>query len=339
MPSSRKYPLLALGDLKADHSADFFAQLCEKRQVPRDQGPFFLCKFRDAKRTVSTTPLWHDGPWYEACQSSWVLGQHYKIRGRLIDTERYGLQLEIEQIRAVTEQDREDGYREELIHDGSASHAEADFQALRELLERDIQHPPLRRLVRLLVEREAEKIKSLPATPNRFYAYPGGWLEHTLSVAKLSGELAERYQQRFPKLMMNRDLVVAGAVLHDYGRLLEVDAAAAPGLMPEMNRAGGLFGPHFLAFAAIRDAAREVPELEGEWLELLLHVVVSYLELPTWGSPRLPRVAEALIIHHADDLDAKLEMYARCLERDTAAGPFTARDATLGRELLKQRTI
>ena len=48
---------------------------------------------------------------------------------------------------------------------------------------------------------------------------------------------------------------------------------------------------------------------------------------------------ECLILHHADDLDAKLEMYARCLTRDTAAGPFTDRDPVLGRQLYKGRTV
>ena len=74
-------------------------------------------------------------------------------------------------------------------------------------------------------------------------------------------------------------------------------------------------------------------------LELLLHMVVSHLRLPEWGSPRLPLIPEVLIVHHADDLDAKFEMYARCLTRDAADGPFTDRDPVLGRPLLKGRTV
>ena len=57
------------------------------------------------------------------------------------------------------------------------------------------------------------------------------------------------------------------------------------------------------------------------------------------GLPRLPLIPECLIIHHADDLDAKLEMYARCLSRDQAAGPFTDRDPVLGRQLYKGRSV
>ena len=66
---------------------------------------------------------------------------------------------------------------------------------------------------------------------------------------------------------------------------------------------------------------------------------MSHLNLPEWGSPRLPLIPECLILHHADDLDAKLEMYARCLSRDTADGLFTARDPVLNRQLFKGRGV
>jgi len=86
-------------------------------------------------------------------------------------------------------------------------------------------------------------------------------------------------------------------------------------------------------------AAREVPELNPELLLYLEHLILSHLTLPEWGSPRLPWIPEAIILHHADDLDAKLEMYVRCLMRDQSPGPFTERDPALNRALLKGRTV
>ena len=137
---------------------------------------------------------------------------------------------------------------------------------------------------------------------------------------------------------LNRDLVVAGAVLHDIGRALEFDNVT-PGLPVRAGVAGELFGHLFLAYDMIRSAARDVPELHPELLDLLLHVVVTHLRLPEWGSPRLPCIPEVLILHHADDLDAKFEMYARCLTNDLSDGPFTERDPNLGRALLKGRKV
>jgi 3'-5' exoribonuclease len=68
-------------------------------------------------------------------------------------------------------------------------------------------------------------------------------------------------------------------------------------------------------------------------------LLLSYLAIPEWGSARLPCVPECLILHHADDLDAKMEMYLRCLTRDTSPGPFTDPDPVLGKSLLKERGV
>ena len=89
----------------------------------------------------------------------------------------------------------------------------------------------------------------------------------------------------------------------------------------------------------VRSHAAKVPGLNGELLKLLEHVIVSHLTLPAWGSLRLPAVPEVLILHHADDLDAKMEMYVRCLTRDPSAGPFTDPDPVLKRPLWKGRTV
>ena len=102
---------------------------------------------------------------------------------------------------------------------------------------------------------------------------------------------------------------------------------------------GRLAGHLLLGRDLVRDTARELGDVNPELVQILEHIVLTHLGLPEWGSPRLPLVPEALIIHHADDLDAKLEMYARCLSRDRADGPFTERDPGLGRQLFKGRSV
>jgi 3'-5' exoribonuclease len=181
-------------------------------------------------------------------------------------------------------------------------------------------------------------LQRLPATQNRFYPFAGGLLEHILSVTRSCLGLMELYAERYPDLRppLNRDVVVAGAILHDIGRVVEFDDHA---LAPQPTVPGRLFGHLFLGRDLVRDAAREQGDINPELLQLLEHVLITHLNLPEWGSPRLPLVPECLIIHHADDLDAKLEMYVRCLTRDQAAGPFTDRDPALNRQLWKGRSV
>jgi 3'-5' exoribonuclease len=330
--------LTRLSELTTGQSGDFFVLLAERKAgATRDNKPFYACRFRDAQRTAAVM-VWADGPWFEACEKEWHEGQFYKIRGNYNEHERYGPQIDIHNIRAVTDKDRGDGFDPADLVERSRYDSDAMLAELRNLAEKNVADEPLRRLVLTLLERHAEPLKRLPATQRHFYPFCGGLLEHLLSVTHISLSLVETYAARYTELKppLNRDLVVAAAILHDIGRVAEfTDDPVAP----QQTVAGRLFGHLFLGRDLVRDAARDVSDLKPELLQLLEHVIITHLTLPEWGSPRLPQVPEALIIHHADDLDAKLEMYVRCLTRDKEVGDFTARDPVLGKQLYKGREV
>jgi 3'-5' exoribonuclease len=338
--SKAKKPVLAkLSDLRAGDYVDCFVQLAEKsRGTTRDGNPFFTCKFRDARRTVGAVPIWGDSPLFEQAQE-WLVGQFFKVRATFTEHEKYGPQLDIEQIRPVEDRDRADGFTELDFTERSRHDPEAMFAELEALVTGEVADGPLRALVLSLLTANAAALKTLPASARHYYPFAGGWLEHTLSVSRNVTWLSDRYAAAFPELNppLNRGLVIAAAVLHDIGRVRELHAV--PGQVVKDTVPGELFGHVFLAYDMIRAAAAGVPDLNPELLELLLHCVVAHLMLPHWGTTRQPCIPEVLILHHADDLDAKMEMYARCLTRDRSDGPFTDRDPVLGRPLLKKRTV
>jgi 3'-5' exoribonuclease len=327
-----------LHELTPDQFADFFAYLGErKRSVTRDGKPYYTCRFQDAKR-VASFMVWSDGGWFRACEEQWREGQFYKIRAVYGESERFGPQLEIHDIRPVVEADRADGFDLADFIEHSRHSPDEMFAALWELCEKEIADQGLRKLVQTLLERHAESLKQVPATLNKFYPFAGGLLEHTLCVTRSCLLLADYYCASDPQLNppLNRDLIIAGAALHDLGRVLEYrpDLPAAQPTVP-----GRLFGHLFLGRDLIRDTAKELGDVNPELVQLLEHLLISHLNLPEWGSPRLPLIPESLILHHADDLDAKLEMYVRCLTNDRAEGPFTDRDPVLGRQLFKGRAV
>jgi 3'-5' exoribonuclease len=338
--SKAKKPVLAkLSDLRAGDYADCFVQLAGKtRGTTRDNKPFVSCKFRDARRTVGAVPIWEDSPLFaEALE--WQVGQFFKVRATFSEHEKYGPQIDIEQIRPVGDRDRADGFAELDFSERSRHDPEVMFTELQELATGEIADAPLRTLVLNLLTANAATLKTLPGSARHYYPFAGGWLEHTLAVARTCVWLADRYAAQFPELNppLNRGLVIASAVLHDIGRVRELDAV--PGQPIKDTVPGELFGRLFLGYEMIRTAAAGVPDLGAELLELLLHCVVAHLKQPEWGSTRQPCVPEALILHHAADLDARMEMYVRCLTRDTAEGPFTDRDPIFGRPLLKGRKV
>jgi len=340
MSKARKPPLQKLADLQPGQYADCFAQLAEKKPGTTQTGkPFYLCRFRDDRRTVSVM-VWGDSSYYGDCQAHWQLGQFFKIRGTFLEHDKYGPQLEVERIRLVEDSDRAEGFNELDFLERSRFDPDVMFSELDALVLAEIHDPPLRYLTQKLLLTHAATLKLLPASARHYYPFAGGWLEHTLNVTRHCIWLAEQYAKHFSHLKppLNRDLVVAGAVLHEIGRVKELEAGP-PGQPPRAGVTGELFGHLLLGYDLIRTAAKDIPDLNPELLELLLHIVVAHLRLPEWGSPRLPCIPEVLILHHADDLDAKLEMYARCLTKDSTEGPFTERDPILGRPLLKQRTV
>lgn len=333
-----KPPLLRLSELTPGQFADCFALLAERsKSATRDGKPFFSCRFRDAQRTVSVM-VWSDAGWYADCEQHWREGQFYKIRGTYTEHERYGPQFDLQVLREVTDADRAEGFDPAEFGVRTRFDVDSMFAELIALAELHIADAPLRRLVLTLLDGHKEPFKQLPATLRNFHPFPGGLLEHTLSVTKNCLWLAEKYAVTYADLQppLNRDLIVAAAILHDIGRVaeLETDEQTTQHTVP-----GRLFGHLFLGRDLVRDAARELGDVDPELLQLLEHIIITHLNLPEWGSPKLPLIPECLILHHADDLDAKMEMYARCLRNDRSPGPFTARDPVLGRHLYKGRRV
>jgi 3'-5' exoribonuclease len=333
-----KPPVQRLSELTEGQLADFFALLVERSKgATRDGKPFFTCRFRDLRRTV-TYMVWGDGKHFADCEAKWREGCFYKLRATYGQHERYGPQIDVVAIREVSDEDRADGFDPAEFVEHSRYDRDKMFAELHVLAETAITDEPLRRLVTGLLDKHAEALKRLPATVGKFHPFAGGLLEHTLSVTRTCLWLVEKYIDHYTELKptLNRDLVAAGAILHDIGRVVELSDDP---LAPQPTVPGRLFGHLFLGRDLVRDAAREQGDVNPELVQLLEHLIVTHLTLPEWGSPRLPLVPECLILHHADDLDAKLEMYARCLTRDTAAGPFTDRDPVLGRQLYKGRSV
>ena len=135
-----------------------------------------------------------------------------------------------------------------------------------------------------------------PAAMRHHHAFLGGLLEHTLSVTAICDALARHYGA-----VVDRDLLIAGALLHDIGKVLEIGARAG---FPYTDD-GRLLGHVLLGLRLVAEAARAVDGLAPRRLLLLEHCIAAHQGRYEWQSPREPLIIEALLLHHADDLDAK----------------------------------
>jgi 3'-5' exoribonuclease len=331
-----------LSDLKPGDRGTFFAVLAERtRSNSHANRPYYICRFKDLRRTV-TYMVWSDSAHFAACDSEWQAGQFFKVQAVYGDHPKYGSQLEeVEKIRFVNDRDAADGFDPTDLVEQPRLDLDGTLSELLTFITETITDEPLRRLTVGLVERHGDRLKRLPAHEKRFYPFPGGLLQHTMSVARMAAQLADYFRDRYPDLRppINKDLVAAGAVLHDIGHVAELEPATGLLDRPIPTIEGRLVGHLFLGRDLVRDAAREQGDVNPELLRLLEHLIVTHLDLPEWGSPQQSFIPEALILFFADGLDARMEMFVRCLMRDGSPGPFTERDGLLGQRLLKGREV
>ena len=323
---------LRLSEMAINQQGDFFALLDSKAQATTKDGkPYFRVAFRDAARTV-TVMVWDNTPHFPDCEKNWAEGVFYKLRGRYFENQ-YGPNLELDRIRPVDDTDAD--FKESDYLPSSRFDAQKMWDELHAIFAEHIAEQPLRRLVEHVFATHSEAARSYPAASRNHHAYRHGYLEHTLSVTKTAVFLAEKYLAYYPGMEppLSKSLVVAGAALHDIGKVRELDGVpTGSSYTPE----GRLVGHILIGRDLVREAAGDVPDLAPETLLRLEHIIISHQNLPEWGSPIAPHTPEALLVHYCDDIDAKYHMMATLLEQPNTSGdPFTSRRNPMGRMIYR----
>jgi 3'-5' exoribonuclease len=336
MPRGEAEPrIVRLAELEPGEQGDFFALLVKKdRAQTREGKPFYRATFRDNGRSA-TAMIWADGGWFEDCDERWQPGQCYKLRARYYENQ-YGPHVDLEKIRPVESADVASGFDPAAFHPASRFDPDQMFAELLAIAEREIADPLVRQLTVELLQDHADDWRGMAAATRNHHAYQGGFLEHVLSVAETAVYLADKYVALYPDLTppLSKSLVVAGAILHDIGKLLELDHHPTGA---EYTPVGRLVGHLVLGRDMLRAKAATIPEFDAETLLRLEHILLAHQGIPEWGSPIPPSTPEALLVHFADDIDAKFQMFAAAL----AAPPlptdpaFTARDNPLKRRLFR----
>jgi 3'-5' exoribonuclease len=326
--------IVALSEMKEGQMADCFVLLTEKEaRQTRGGKPFYTLIVRDRGRKVAM-PIWSDSEFFAACEHEWQPGQFFKVRGTLRNTE-WGLQLEIERIRLATDEDRRDGFDPLDFRERTRFDQNAMFRELTDLARTHISEKPLARLVLAILERYEHGIKEIPAATHNHHAFVGGYLEHVLSVTRTAAYLADKYIEYYRDLEppISKSLVVAGAILHDIGKLRELDAT---GPQAAYSVEGRLLGHMILGRDIVRELAPTIDALSPATQLQLEHIIAAHQALREWGAVVEPHTIECVLVHYADDMDAKVNMMVQALSKDTTPGPFTSRDNPLRRNLFKR---
>jgi len=142
----------------------------------------------------------------------------------------------------------------------------------------------------------AEKFKTAPAATDFHHPYIGGLVEHTLACVQMAKMIALKYTD------INLSLLLCGTALHDIGKIEEL---AYKRSFYYTDR-GRLLGHIVLGVNMVSAAIDNMPNFPEELKNLVLHIMLSHHGEQEWGSPKRPMCFEAIILHHIDNLDAKI---------------------------------
>ncbi len=193
-----------------------------------------------------------------------------------------------------------------------------------------IGNPHLRGLLDVIFADEeiAVAYRTAPAAKSVHHAWLGGLIEHVLSLCQLAKMTAAHYKD------IDLDLLLAGVILHDIGKIRELSYARGFQYTAE----GQLLGHIVIGMQIVNDKLRQLPDFPAPLRDLLIHMILSHHGEMEFGSPKVPMFAEALLLHHLDNLDSKMDCARGLVERDRfVEGVWTGYSSALDRTLLKKR--
>ena len=154
-----------------------------------------------------------------------------------------------------------------------------------------------------------EAFRRAPAAKTLHHNYIGGLLEHVVELIALSRDVAKH----FPSI--DADLLVTGAFLHDIGKVYELSVRKSI----EYTTEGRLIGHISLGYEMVADKVKTLAGFPPELAMLLKHIVLSHHGEYEFGSPKRPKIQEAIVINYLDDLAAKLNNFQATLKKENVA--------------------
>ena len=267
--------MTAIAQLEENRTVEGVYAVAKKQRLHTKNGaPYLALELVDPSGRISAR-VWND---VELLDTRFAEGDAVRVLGR-VERFRDRLQLDVRTLEPAEDVDPSAM--------APAMRRDADeVEGFLEFLAAEISHPGLQALVERVLDKEARAaLRVLPATIDGHHSYAGGLLEHTVGVATLCRETAQLHQR------LRHDLLLAAALVHDVGRVLELGR----GPVFRQTDEGRLLGHVHLGLRLIEE--------RGEMLDTtvraeVLHAVSCHHDV------RGARTAEAAVLYHANQLDA-----------------------------------
>ncbi len=286
------------------------------RKETRDQKPYWELVLTDGEAKF-TLRAWSDSPNFAACEQM-KRGDFLEVGGDFANNGAFGLDAKRWQSRPLKDEERE------ALLLGPASlrvKQKADYEFIVETVGK-LADPRLRAICLAFLDEWGGRFRRTAAARNYHHARRGGLVEHTAQMMRTAEVVAQVYPQ------LNRDLLIAGVLLHDCGKLWE-NVMPESGFTMPFSETGELLGHIPIGIEVVNALWRKLdltqwagldPHSEDVRLHLL-HLIAAHHGEKQFGSPVDPKTPEAFALHHIDNLDAKLEMMFAGYETATPLAP------------------
>jgi len=276
-------------------------------RVTREQKPYCELSLADACDRM-TLRVWSDNPAYKAC-SALNSESFIELTGEF-SSSQYGLDAQKWTMRPLTTQEKND-----LLQGPAELRAKQaeDWKFILVTIAK-INDPRLRALCDAFVKEFSERFRRTAAARRNHHARRGGLVEHTAQMMRTAMAIAPLYPQ------LNADLLIAGILFHDSGKLWE-NHYSESGFIMDYDERGELVGHISIGLELVNSLWRKLAAENGEaWKSMtplsedvrlhLLHLIGAHHGEQQFGSPVDPKTPEAMALHYIDNLDARLEMFA-----------------------------
>jgi len=290
------------------------------RLLTRSGKPYLSLTLRDKTGTINAR-VWDDA---DTIYANMGPADFIHARGT-VEKYRDELQLKVDQLRVLRTEDVD---LTDFLPAGTQDPDEM-LSDLREISQ-TVQDRFLRPLLDLFFADAdlMQRLKVSPGAKHLHHAFVGGLLEHTLSVTKICDWLCGHYRD------INRDLLIAGAILHDIGKVYELTTSPSFDYSTE----GRLIGHLVIGCRTVEQKIRQIEGFPRELTIELQHLILSHQGTYEYRSPVVPKTLEAMLLHHVDNLDAKVQLTQDWIERaKTDPSEFTPYHKLLERYFYKGR--
>lgn len=317
-------PLSLIRAFKVNDEIRAYLLLKEKHlRLTREGKPYLDVLLSDRSGTIMGKIWEHAGDIEPMIETGAPVG----VRA-IVEDFRGRLQLNITRIVPVNEEDfASKGFSWELILPHTEKNPERMWKFVEKMINK-VNNPWLTSLLQLLIVNNQSKIMKHPASLRLHHAVSGGFLEHLVYMLNLGQYAAKQYK-------LDTDLVIAGILLHDIGKLEELSGYPDNSFTDE----GQFLGHTALGYAMVENAIAEIPDFPPELRLKIHHILLSHHGQYEYQALKKPAFPEALLVHYLDELDVRIDMMRNAINQELDDGDWTSVNNYFRVPLYKKQTV